>query len=100
MSNLRAISTFLLLLLISLLAIFQMQLRGYTKIARLNQYVLYETDMETCEDVTMTIASEVITIECQNAYLVTSGFSEYRIEDALEEGIITVSDIEDYVTID
>jgi hypothetical protein len=100
MSTLRAVATFILLLGILLLAIFQMQLRGYDRVARLNQYVLYVTDPVTCLDVTLTIDSEVLVIRCENAYLVTSGFSEYTIEDALLQERITITDIEDYVTID
>lgn len=100
MSPLRALATLLLVLTILLLAIFQMQLRGYKKIARLNQYVLYETKPDTCSDVTFTVDSEVISIPCENAYLVTSGFVEYRLEEALLEEIITISDLEPYISID
>lgn len=100
MSNLRAAATFLVLLTVIVLAIFQMQLRGYEKIARLNQFVLYETDVETCIDVTVVIESEETIIRCENAYVVTSGFQEYTILDALEEDLITISDIESYITLD
>lgn len=100
MSTLRAVATFVVLLGILTLAIFQMQIRGYERVARLNQYVLYETEPETCEDVTVTVESEDLIITCENAYLVTSGFSEYRLEEALSEGIITIQDIEEYVIID
>jgi hypothetical protein len=97
-SNLRAALTFVVVLIIVLLAMFQMRLRGYEEIARLGPYVLYENTDVTCEDQLVTIDEVEIRVVCDNAWLLKSGLSEYTIAEALREDILSIDELRPYVT--
>ena len=100
MSNVRALLTFAVALVIVLLAIFQMRLRGYEEVDRIAAYVLYQTEVDSCNDQLYTKDDVEYRVVCENAYLLKSGLSEYDLITALEDGIVTLEDLEPYVTIE
>jgi hypothetical protein len=100
MNNLRVIVTFFLLVVVVVLAIFQMQIRGYREVGRINEYVLYNNNEELCIDQTIVIDESSYVIECASQYLLKSGFEEYTVVEALlEEDIVTIEDLQNDLTI-
>jgi len=99
MNTVRAFVTFIIVLMIVLLAIFQMKIRGFSEVQRLNEYVLYQNTEISCEDELYYVEDTEYRVVCQTQFLLKSGFSEYTVTEALDEGIIEFSDIEDYITI-
>lgn len=97
MSWLRAGVTFVIVLLIVLLSAFQMQLRGYDKIGRINEYVLYYKN-EAIEHVETEIFRDgedtyYLPSNNEHLYLVKSGFQEFGLLEALDDGLITIQDL-------
>lgn len=99
MNNLRFIITFFLLVIVIILAIFQMRIRGYSEVGRINEYVLYHNVEEACIDATIVIEETTYIIECESQYILKSGFAEYTIVDALEEEIVELDDLSGDITI-
>ncbi|MBN2604640.1 MAG: hypothetical protein JXR62_02305 [Bacilli bacterium] len=105
MGNLRVIATLIVVTIIALLSIFQMQIRGYEKIARLNEWVLYVNPQAACEEGIQIEISEnnsEFLFTCMNqdeqiiksdTYIVKSGFEEHTLEDSLKAGYITFDDL-------
>ena len=98
MGNLRIVVTFLIVLIIALLSVFQMQLRGYEKIERLNQWVLYYQPQEACpslEEVFYQDETYVYSFSCLKSerYMVKNGFEEHPLKEALELGYISIDDL-------
>jgi hypothetical protein len=93
MSNLRALATFLVLIIVVLLAVFQMRLRGYEKVERINEYVLYKDIDYDCK----LVHGDAYDLDCAEMYIVKSGFYEVTIEDALLEELITEAELSPYV---
>ena len=98
MGNLRVIATLLIVTLIALLSVFQMQIRGYEKIERLNEWVLYVKPLDQCDDVIDIFYSDDrfdYAFSCfkSETYMVKSGFEEHSLQDALEMGYITMNDL-------
>ena len=97
MSNIRAGITFVIVLLIVLLSVFQMQLRGYEKVGRINEWILYYKN-ETCataEEEIYQDESYTYYLGCisSDQYLVKSGFQEVLLKEALEQELITIEDL-------
>lgn len=98
MGNLRIAATFIIVLIIALLSIFQMQLRGYEKIERLNQWVLYYQPQDTCptlEEIFYQDETHLYTFSCvkSDRYMVKNGFEEHALKEALESGYISINDL-------
>lgn len=99
MSNLRFIITFFLLVIVIVLAIFQMRIRGYQEVGRINEYVLYHNTDEACINSTIVIEETTFIIECASQYILKSGFTEYTIIDALEEEVVEIDDLSKDITV-
>lgn len=98
MGKLRIAATLIIVLIIALLSVFQMQLRGYEKITRLNEWVLYVQPQDTCDtmiDIFYTDEDYNYAFSCEQSesYLVKSGFEEHSLQDALEMGYISINDL-------
>lgn len=97
MNLVRAFVTFLIVLMVVLLAIFQMRIRGYEEVDRLNEYVLYYNEEQICQDALYSSGDIEYRIECESQYIVKSGFAEYTVVEALQEEMIQLDDIEPYI---
>ena len=49
MDNLRVLVTLVIVIVLALLSVFQMQLRGYEKVCRMEEWVLYLDEPDNCE---------------------------------------------------
>lgn len=104
MDNLRVIVTLLIVAAIALLSVFQMQMRGYDKVGRIEEWVLYVDEPEICpsenekifED---EIASYFTTCALSEDYIVKSGFEERGLIYALDEGLITIEDLNELIAL-
>lgn len=99
MNMVRAGITFLIVLSIVLLAIFQMKIRGYEEVVRINEYVLYRNVDIVCTDSLYTIDAVEYRIECSSQFVLKTGLSEYTINEALEMEYITIDNVRDYIII-
>lgn len=93
MSNLRAVATLILIAGIALLAIFQMQIRGYTKVARINEWVLYQDEDMECE----VLEIEGYYLECGNSYIIKTGFEEKSLIDGVTDENITIIQLIEHI---
>jgi len=91
MDTLRAIVTFIIVAIIVILAIFQMNIRGYEKVGRIGVYVVYRDSDIICED---EIYQDTV-IVCANQYIVKEGFGEYSISELLAQGSIAFEDLDE-----
>lgn len=88
----------ILVLALSILGvIFQMQLRGYTKIGEINEVRLYYKQYESCALAIEQVYSDengTYYLSCMSSqyYLVKEGKQEYSIQEALNEDIITIEE--------
>lgn len=82
MKAIRTISISIIVVLVSLLAIFQMDIRGYDKIERINAYVLYYSETYEPEDE-----------EDYPGFLVKSGFEEMTLDQAFEDELFTNEEV-------
>jgi|AntAceMinimDraft_17_1070374.scaffolds.fasta_scaffold256861_2 hypothetical protein len=90
------ISIFVIILAI-LAGIFNMQIRGYKKIGEIDNWYLYEKQNEVCATALEPIYNDgtnTYYLPCISSqfYVVKNGFKEYYINEALEEGIITIDE--------
>lgn len=84
MNAVKIVSTFLLVLGIVIVAIFQMRIRGYEEVERINAWVLYyDAEIDNNEE-------ELL----YPHYIVKSGFEEKSLDDAIEEGLFNTEELE------
>lgn len=93
MESLRAVLLFFVILLVCGLLLLSFNQRGYEKIERVNQYVLYEKEVDECIDKEY---GEFILI-CENKYILRSGLTESELIPGLNDGIITFDEIKEYI---
>lgn len=99
MDNLRVFGTVVVVAIIAILSLFQMQLRGYEKIGRMEEWVLYIDETEKCASISELIYTDDVNnyylpCEMSEGYLVKSGFEEKGLIIALEENLISIEDLE------
>ncbi len=99
MDNLRVFATVLIVAVIAILSLFQMQLRGFEKIGRMEEWVLYIEKDEECFSITELIYTDednnyYLPCEMSHLYVVKSGFEEKELIFALEENLISIEDLE------
>ena len=83
MNKIRVIFTFIIVLAISILAIFQMDIRGFEKVERINEWVLYYgEDLEVDDEL------------LYPHYIVKSGFEEMSLDDAIEDDLFDAEELE------
>ena len=78
--TIRVVFTLLIVSAIALVAIFQNDLKGYEKVDRINEWVLYYNDIENETG--------------YKDYIVKSGFEEKRLDEAIIEGLFTETELE------
>jgi len=95
MNNLRIGATFVIVLVLFLLSAFQMQLRGYEKIARVEEWTIYYKTDDYC----FTDDENEYYFYCleSDRYLIKRGFEEYSLVFALENGYITISELSEII---
>jgi len=99
MNMLRLIITLVVIIIICLLSFFQMELRGYEKIARLNEWTLYIKEEDDCVNTVEVFYSDVENDYAFNCimsdwYIVKSGFEEQSLIYALENNLINIDDLD------
>lgn len=99
MDNLRLFATALIVVIIALLSYFQMQIRGYEKIGRMEEWVLYIDEPKHCDLVEELIYMDsfynyYLPCDLTERYIVKNGFEEKTLKEALEEKIILIEDLE------
>lgn len=104
MDNLRVFATIIIVLGIAILSIFQMQIRGYEKVGRMERWVLFVNEEETCDDVLELIYTDDINnyyLPCTSSetYIVKSGFEERELVYALNEGLISIEELDELLDI-
>ena len=102
MDNLRVIATLVIVASIALLSVFQMQLRGYSKIGRIEEWVLYVDEPETCIQTLELLYSDETNdyyLPCiiSDSYIVKSGFEEQSLTYVLTEGLLTIEEIDEII---
>ena len=101
MKGLRLWIMFIIVIIIIFMSIFHMQLKGYEKIGRVEEWSIYYNEDFCIEDDVLVYDSTEgsYEFECVNSktYIVKSGFEEHSLLDALNEGYIELSDIEDII---
>jgi hypothetical protein len=98
MDNLRIFGTVIIVTIIAILSLFQMQLRGYEKIGRMEEWVLYIDEPDNCTKVEELIYTDEVYnyyLPCNmsSSYIVKSGFEEKALINALEENLISIEDL-------
>ncbi len=98
MNGLRLGVTFVVVLVLFLLSVFQMQLRGYEKIVRVEQWTIYYKVEDSCLDqkeIFFTDDENEYYFDCveSDRYLIKRGFEEYQLVFALENGYITIGEL-------
>jgi hypothetical protein len=104
MDNLRIFATVFIVAIITLISFFQMQLRGYEKIGRMEEWVLYIDQPDNCSTIEELIYSDEVYsyyLPCNSSssYIVKSGFEEKDLIYALEENLISIEDLESLINI-
>ena len=101
MKGLRLWIMFIIVIIIIFMSIFHMQLKGYEKIGRVEEWSIYynEDFCDLNEELIYDDGEEEYQFECGNseAYIIKRGFEEHSLLDALNEGYIELSDIEDII---
>lgn len=83
MNTVRVVFTLVIVVAICVLAFFQMNLKGYEKVERINEWVLYyDTNEEVDEDLDYP------------RYIVKSGFEEKSLDEAIDDGLFDESELE------
>jgi len=88
---------FIIIILSILGCVFQMQLRGFTKVGQVEKRALYEKQSDSCATLLESVYNDGITtyfLPCISSqyYLVKKGLKEYYINEALDDEIITIDD--------
>lgn len=104
MDNSRVFATVVIVLIIALLSFFQMQLRGYEKVSRMEEWVLYVEEPNNCVSVLELIYSDdefnyYLTCNNSSSYMLKSGFTEKELTNAIEENLISINDLEQLIDI-
>ena len=104
MKGLRLGVTFIIVLAIFLLSVFQMQLRGYEKIGRVEEWTIYYKDEGVCiGDIEKIYSDDIYNYfyGCgdEEALLAKRGFEEYSLSFALENEYLMIFDIEESIEI-
>lgn len=98
MKGIRVFSTLFVLLIIVVLSAFQMQLRGYEKIGRIEEWVIYEKSAECATALELIYEDEIneYYLPCiqSDFFIVKSGFEEHSLKEALELGLIEITDLD------
>jgi len=84
MNKLRVGATFILIVMVVIIAMFQMDIRGYEEVERINEWVLYYSVETNSDDM----------LNYDN-YIVKSGFSEKSLVDAIEEGLFNDDELDE-----
>lgn len=95
-TNLRAVSIFIIIVLIVGLLIISFNLKGYDKIERINAYVLYRKEVEECIDMDY----DNYVIICENSYLIKNGLEEHTLIEGLSLELVSFEDVQDYLVIE
>ena len=82
-----------------------MQIRGYEKLGRMEEWVLYVDEPDNCDTVLELIYSDAennyyLPCEMSDSYIVKSGFEERGLIYALNEGLITIEELDELITIE
>lgn len=93
MDTLRAAIIFVVIILVCGLLLLSFNQRGYKKIERINQYVLYEKEVDECIDQEF----ENHILICENKYILRSGLAESVLINGLEEGIVSFDEVKAYI---
>jgi len=98
MNGLRISVTFIIVLVLFLLSMFQMPLRGYEKIARVEEWTIYHKTEDSCltqEEIFYSDSENDYYFYCleSDRYLIKRGFEEYQLVFALENGYITIEEL-------
>ncbi len=104
MDNLRIIATLVIVAAIAVLSVFQMQIRGYEKIGRIEEWVLYIDEPDNCAEILELIYTDDINkyyLPCllSDSYIVKSGFEERELIYALNEGLIMIDELDELIEI-
>lgn len=103
MNGLRIGVTFVIVLGIFLLSVFQMQLRGYEKIGRIEEWTIYysgETECDSPVPFYIDNSYKYYYLCAENeSLIVKSGFEEHTIEYAFENDLITIGDLEETIDV-
>jgi len=104
MDNLRIVGTLVIVAVIATLSVFQMEIRGYSKIGRMEEWVLYVDKPKSCIQTLELIYSDEINdyyLPCimSDAYIVKSGFEEQTLKYVLTEGFVTIEEIDEMIEI-
>ncbi len=103
MNGLRIGVTFVIVFGIFLLSVFQMQLRGYEKIGRIEEWTVYYSGEEECESTVpfYSDSSYQYYYMCADSesFMVKSGFEEHTIEYAFDNNLITIGDLEEVIDV-
>ncbi len=100
MRGLRIGVTFVIVLVLFLLSVFQMQLRGYEKLVRVKEWTIYYKSEEGCieqKDIFYSDDEYDYYFNCvlsDKYYIIKRGFEEYSLVYALENGYIEITEIE------
>ena len=104
MNGLRIGITFVIVLAIFILSVFQMQLRGYDKIGRIEEWTIYYNGEEICDPqigpfYTDDTFDYFYQCSNENSLLVKNGFEEQTIEYVIGNDILTIEEFEDVIEI-
>ena len=104
MDNLRVFITLVIVIILALLSVFQMQIRGYEKVGRMEEWVLYLDDPGDCAQALELIYTDEVNnyyLPClmSDSYIVKSGFEEKELIYALESGLITIEELDELIVI-
>lgn len=98
------ISVIFLLVVVVLGLAFQMQIRGYVKLGKVDDVVIYHKKEQSCATLMEEIYDDGMTqyyLPCLSSqfYIIKDGNEEYNIKDALANGIITIDEARKYIAI-
>jgi len=104
MDNLRVGLTLIIVIVLALLSVFQMQIRGYEKVGRMEEWVLYFDEPSECAEMLELIYSDEVNnyyLPClmSDSYMVKSGFEERELINALDEELITIEELDELIDI-
>ena len=102
MKGLRVGVTFVIVLTIFLLSAFQMQLRGFEKIGRSEDWTVYYKNEDACPSVEEVFYSDAeydyfFYCTMSERYIIKRGFEEYSLVFALENDYISISELEELI---
>ncbi|MCK5388350.1 MAG: hypothetical protein KAJ22_03615 [Candidatus Izimaplasma sp.] len=100
MKGLRIGVTFIIALTIFLLSVFQMQLRGYEKVGRAEEWTVYYHEEDACLEQIEVFYSDddnnyFFYCLISDRYIIKRGFEEYSLVFGLENDYIEISELSD-----